>query len=139
MIAFEKIPQTLRANFTQAATTALSQFPVDWPEVEYATGTMVTPTGGALGLIEAALPTPVSRGSVTIASPDIVTPPVFDMAWLTDAANADAQVAVAAFKRMRQAWRAIANITTGSELIPGPAIQTDADILTYICNVSFPL
>ena len=139
MIAFEKIPQSLRANFTRAATTALAQFPSDWPEVEYATGTTLSPTGGALGLIEAALSAPVSRGNVTIANADISTPPVFNMAWLSDPADADAQVAVAAFKRMRQAWRSIANITLGPEIVPGPTVQNDADILTYIRNVSTPL
>ena len=136
IIAFEKIPQSLRANFTQAARTALAQFPSDWPEVEYATGTTVTPTGGALGLILTALSAPVSRGSVTIAAADISTPPVIDMAWLSDPADADAQVAVAAFKRMRQAWRSIANITLGPEVVPGPTVQSDADILTYIRNAS---
>lgn len=139
MIAFEKIPQPLRANFTAAATAALAQFPRDWPEVEYATGTTLSPTGGSLALIEAALSAPVSRGTVTIAGADISTPPVFNMAWLSDPADADAQVAVAAFKRMRQAWRSIADITLGPELITGPTVQTDADILTYIRNFSIPL
>ena len=139
MIAFEKIPQFLRANFTRAATTALGRFPNDWPEVEYATGTTLSPSGRALGLIEAALSAPVSRGNVTIAAADISTPPVFNMAWLSDPADADAQVAVAAFKRMRQAWRSIANITLGPEIVPGPSVQTDADILNYVRNVSIPL
>lgn len=139
MIAFEKIPQFLRSNFTKAAATALAQFPNDWPEVEYATGTSVSPTGAGLGLIEAALSAPVSRGNVTIAGPDISIPPVFNMAWLTDPANADAQVAVAAFKRMRQAWSSIKNITLGPELVPGPSVESDDDILTYIRNVSIPL
>ena len=66
MVAFKKIPQSLRANFTGTATAALAQFPSDWPEVEYATGTALSPTGGAVALIEAALPAPVSRGNVTI-------------------------------------------------------------------------
>lgn len=139
MIAFEKIPNPFRSNFTEPAISALAQFPSDWPEVEYATGTILTPTGGALGLIEAALAAPVSRGNVTIAGPDITTPPVFNMAWLTDPANADAQVAVAAFKRMRQAWRSISNITSGPEVLPGPTVQSDAEILNYIRNVSIPL
>ena len=139
MIAFEKIPRFLRANFTRPAVTALSQFPADWPEVEYATGTSVTPTGAGLGLIEAALSAPISRGNVTIAGPDISTPPVFDMGWLSDPADADAQVAVAAFKRMRQAWNSIKNITAGSELVPGPTVRSDAEILNYIRNVTIPL
>ncbi len=61
------------------------------------------------------------------------------MAWLTDGASADAQVAVAAFKRMRQAWASIPAVTLGKELIPGPAVRTDVEILAYIRNTSVPL
>lgn len=92
-----------------------------------------------MGLIQAALSAPVSRGSVTIVAPDISIPPIIDMAWLSDPGDADAQVAVAAFKRMWQAWRSIANITLGPEIVPGPTVQSDADILTYIHNVSLLL
>lgn len=138
MVAFEKIPQNLRREFTPAALTALDQFPADWPEVEYVTGTSPGPDGSGLGFILAALTAPVSRGSVTIASADISTPPVIDMAWLTDPANADAQVAVAAFKRIRQAYSTIPETILGPEVAPGAAVQTDADILTYIRNVSVP-
>lgn len=138
MVAFEKIPENLRRNFTKAALTALDQFPADWPEVEYATGTDAGPDGSGLGLISATLTAPVSRGSVTIASADISTPPVIDMAWLTDPAGADAQVAVAAFKSIRQAFSTISEIITGPELAPGSTVQSDADILTYIRNVSVP-
>ena len=138
LVAHEKIPQSLRANFTGAATTALAHFPSDWPDVEYVTETGLSPTGRALGVIQAVLAAPVSRGNVTIAGADISTPPVFNMAWLSDTANADAQVAVAAFKRIRQAWRSIANTTLGPEIVPGPTVQSDADILAYIRNVSVP-
>lgn len=139
MIAFEKIPQTLRRNFSHAALAALAQFPLDWPEVEYATGTSMTATGSSLALIEAALSAPVSRGNVTIGSADITTPPVINLGWLTDPASADAQVAVAAVKRMRQAFSTIANITLGQEVAPGPSVQSDAEILAYIRNTSVPL
>ncbi|KAL9579654.1 MAG: hypothetical protein Q9212_004981 [Teloschistes hypoglaucus] len=140
MIAFEKIPQPLRANFTRAALESLEQFPPDWPEVEYATGTSVSPTTEAgIALIKAALLAPLSRGNVTIASADISTPPVINMAWLTDPAGADAQVALAALKRMPQAFSTIANITTGPELAPGTNVTSDADLLAYIRNTSGPL
>jgi choline dehydrogenase len=138
MVAFEKIPDTLRRNFTPAALAALGDFPADWPEVEYATGTGATPDGSGLGLFLAALSAPVSRGSVTIASADISTPPVIDMAWLTDPAGADAQVAVAAFKRIRQAFATIPEIAPGPEIVPGATVQSDAEILTYIRNTSIP-
>lgn len=136
MNAFEKVLQVFRANFTEAATAALARSPSDRSAVEYATGTVLSPTGSALGLIAAALSAPVSRGIVTIAGPDASTPPVFDMAWLSDPADADAQVAVAAFKRIRQAWSSISNITLGSEPMPGPLLQTDDDVLSSIGNVS---
>jgi choline dehydrogenase len=136
--AFEKIPKDLRYNFTKAALTALDQFPADWPEVEYAAGTGAGSDGSGLAFIVAGLTAPVSRGSVTIASADISTPPIIDMAWLTDPAGADAQVAVAALKRIRQAFSTISEITTGPELAPGSTVQSDADILTYVRNASVP-
>ena len=136
MISFEKIPKRLRSRFTRAAITALDQFPADWPEVEYATGTSVTPDGQGLALIEAALSAPVSRGNVTIASADISTPPVINLGWLSDPADADIQVAIAAVKRMREAFSTIANITLGQELAPGPSVQSDADIAAYVRNAS---
>ena len=61
------------------------------------------------------------------------------MGWYTDDANTDAQVAVAALKRIRQAFATVTNITAGPELAPGPTVQTDQEILTYIRNSSIPL
>lgn len=61
------------------------------------------------------------------------------MVWLTDPADVDAQVAVAAFRRIRQAWASIENVTIGPEIIPRPAVQSDDEILNYIRNVSIPL
>ena len=136
MTAFEKILHKLRKNFTRAAVAALDRLPADWQEVEYATGTSITPNGDGLALLEAALSAPVWRDNVTIASADISTPPVIDRAWLTDPADADAQVAVAAVKRMREAFSSLANITLGQELAPGPDIQSDAEILAYIRRTS---
>lgn len=140
MIAFEKIPPSIRTNFTTAALTALGRFPPDWPEVEYATGTTSLGSSGInIGLIEAALSAPVSRGNVTIASESVSTPPVIDMAWFTDPEGADVQVAVAAFKRIREAFSSISNATIGPEVAPGLTVQSDEDILNYIRNVTVPL
>ena len=54
------------------------------------------------------------------------------MAWLTD--PADAELAIAAFKRCRQAWAspAISSIKLGPEIAPGPAVVTDEEILVWI-------
>ncbi|KAL9129094.1 MAG: hypothetical protein Q9217_002366 [Psora testacea] len=139
LIAFEKVPQLLRSNFSRAALHALESLPADWPEVEYLAATTAGPAGLSLGLIEAALSAPLSRGNITIASSDISVPPVINMGWYTDDANADAQVAVAALKRLRQAYATVPNILAGPELTPGPTVQTDQDILTYIRNSSIPL
>ncbi|ERF74163.1 hypothetical protein EPUS_09247 [Endocarpon pusillum Z07020] len=35
LLAFEKIPQQLRSNFTPSALADLAKFPADWPELEY--------------------------------------------------------------------------------------------------------
>ena len=135
-IAFEKVPSTLRKDFTPSALRQLASLPPDWPEVEYVCNSAKAPNGAGLGIILAALPGPFSRGSITIRSADISTPPVIDLGWLSDPNNVDAQVAVAAFKRIRQAWSSITNITIGPELAPGPAIQSDTDILAYIRNAT---
>ena len=139
LIAFEKIPDNIRHNFSPAALSALAWFPTDWPEVEYASNTGLGANGTGLGYIEAALSAPLSRGNVTISSADTLAPPVINMGWLTDPAGADAQVAVAAVKRMRQAWATISQIVAGPELAPGPMVQTDADILAYIRATAIPL
>lgn len=133
-IAFEKIPPTLRRAFTAPALTALASLPTDWPEVEYLTSSAIGPSGSGLGIILASLSSSFSRGNITISSADIADPPVINLGWLSDADDVDAQVAVAAFKRMRQAWDSIPQITTGPELRPGPTVQSDEQILAYIRN-----
>ena len=139
LIAFEKIPQALRSNFSREALEVLDTIPADWPEVEYIAATATGPAASSLGLLEAALSAPLSRGNVTIASSDINVAPVVNMGWYTDDANADAQVAIAALKRIRQAFATVPNITAGPELAPGQTVQTDEEILTYIRNTSVPL
>lgn len=130
-IAFEKIPQHLREKFTPNALKDLAQFPADWPEVEYVTNSGFS-EGLNLGVMLAALDASMSRGSVTISSADASVAPVINLGWLTDPHGTDAQVAIAAFKRIRQAWAAIPGITIGPEIVPGAAVASDTDILNYI-------
>lgn len=140
LIAFEKVPPRLRGNISHAALDALrKRLPNDEPEVEYLASTTVAPDGSSIGLLSAALSAPLSRGSVTIRSSDVAVPPVIDLGWYTDTAGADAQVAVAAFKRLREAMAAIPQLTIGPELSPGPSVDDDGDILTYIRNTTIPL
>jgi choline dehydrogenase len=130
-IAFEKIPQNLRSSFTPAAQADLAKLPADWPEVEYVSNSAFA-EGTGLGVMLACLSAPRSRGNVTISSANPSDPPVINIGWLTDPNDTDAQVAVAGFKRLRQAWAAIPSITLGPELTPGPNVTTDAEILGYI-------
>ncbi|KAL8920045.1 MAG: hypothetical protein Q9172_004675 [Xanthocarpia lactea] len=139
LIAFEKVPPRLRMNISQSALDSLQKLSDDWPEVEYLASTTVAPDGSSIGLLSAALSAPLSRGSVTIASSDISVPPVIDLGWYTDPTRADAQVAVAAFKRLREAITTISDITTTPELSPGPSVEEDEDVLTYIRNTTITL
>jgi choline dehydrogenase len=121
----------LRANFTERTASLLATLPADWPEIEYIV--LAFPgTNGTVGVISATIEAPFSRGNVTISSADITDPPVINMAWLTD--PADCELAVAAFKRCREAWNcsAIAEIRVGPEIAPGPAAVTDEEILAWI-------
>jgi choline dehydrogenase len=132
-ISFEKIPISLRSTFSSAATTALSWFPSDWPEVEYVAGAVAS-GNATLGVMSSCLTAPLSRGSVTINSSDPTIPPVIDLGWFTN--PADGQVAVAGLKRAREAWSNISSIVVGSEIAPGTAVQSDAQILDYIKNTA---
>jgi choline dehydrogenase len=131
-IAFEKIPSSFRERFSRTTKAALSWFPHDWPEVEYIAAAAPGPNGTSLGVLGGCITAPLSRGSVTIQGPDLSTPPVIDLGWFTH--EADGEVAVAAVKRLRQAWKGIKNIAVGPELVPGEAVRTNAQILEFIKN-----
>ena len=135
---YEKLPN--RSNFSAATNTSLDQFPSDWPEVGYLpietyTGYNDNPSSSMLrdginyGSIVAVLYAPLSRGNVTIHSADTSDLPVISPNWLTD--PADVEVAISGFRRARQVFENM-NITIGPEKLPGPAVQTDEDILTFV-------
>ena len=140
---WEKIPQSLRANFSANAIEDLSKLPSDWPEIEFLN------TGGFFGYqqnfirdapadgynyatIATALVAPLSRGTVDIASADTSDLPLINPNWLTH--PTDVEVAIAAFKRARQLFqtKAMEPILIGQEYFPGPAVQTDEQILALI-------
>ncbi|KAK0702310.1 hypothetical protein B0H67DRAFT_558610 [Lasiosphaeris hirsuta] len=133
-IAFEKLPAASRQAFSPRTASLLAGLPADVPEIEYLAGSFAGTGNGVttVGDLSAAVLNPFSRGSVTISSASITDAPVIDMGWLTD--PADAEVAVAAFKRLRQAWAApaISSVKVGPEIRPGLAVQSDADILVWI-------
>lgn len=145
-LGWEKIPAALRNQFPQSAKDDLAKVPADWPEVEYlsAPGYVgdfsslpnIQPRDGyQYATILAALVAPQSRGTITLASADTKDKPLINPNWLTS--TTDQAVAVAAYKRVRQAFasKAMAPVLADpTEYFPGPAVQTDAQILATIQN-----
>ena len=149
ILGWEKLPQPYRGNLTKLALDALnSSFPVDWPELEY------LPVSGVLGYqrnyqkedpvdghnyatIATAVVAPLSRGNITINSTRMADPPIINPNWLTH--PVDIELAIASFRRQRQIWKTLGNLTTGPEKIPGDGIQSDADILNFIQKSLAPL
>ncbi|KAJ5794701.1 hypothetical protein N7457_001300 [Penicillium paradoxum] len=144
-LAWEKIPQFLRSAFSQQTLNKLTQFPPDWPEAEYMSAPAyignvsnllaTQPRDGyqyasMLGVLVA----PLSRGNITLASADTSDLPVIKPNWLDD--PADQEVAIAMFKRMRQAFqsKAMEPVIIGDEYYPGLQVQSDAQILEFIKN-----
>ena len=139
VIGWEKVPARLRAGMSNATLAALTTYPADWPELEYlsiagylglqqnlATGD--PDNGSQYASMAAGLITPRSRGNVTLASADAAVHPVINPNFLTD--QADVEVAVAGFRRMREFWQseAMAPLIVGEEAFPGKEVQTDAQI-----------
>lgn len=93
------------------------------------------PSGGKqYATILGALVAPTSRGNVTIASNDTSDLPIINPNWLST--EADQQIAIAAYKRIRGMFHstAMAPIVVGDEYFPGSQYQTDAEILEVIRN-----
>lgn len=85
--------------------------------------------------ILAALVAPLSRGTVTLASGNPYDLPIINPNWLTS--STDQAVAIAAYKRVRAAFASNAMqpvLADPVEYFPGPAVQTDEQILETIRN-----
>ena len=115
--------------------------PADWPEIEYAVSGGVTgynldyaesdpKDGSNYASAIAILGATSSRGNVTIASADTNDLPIVNPAWLSS--PVDQQLAVAAFRRLREIWDSMSDIAIGEEYFPGPSVQTDEQILDLI-------
>lgn len=142
---WEKLPFPQRLALSNATLRALEYFPSDWPEIEilpvnaylgwnrnYATEDPLD--GKNYASIAAGMVAPLSRGNLTISSASMEDPPVINPNWLTH--PADIELAVGAFKRLCDAWGALAalNVTIGEEVLPGPSVQTDEEIFQYIAD-----
>ncbi len=143
ILAWEKLPNRQRKSLSPSTQASLAEFPPDWPEVEYLildaysgdnenyiTGAPHTPYMYISPA--AAIITPQSRGNVSISSADSEDPPLINPNWLSH--PADRELAVAAFKRIRElmATEIVKSVTVGDEILPGPEVVTDADILDAI-------
>ncbi|APA10037.1 hypothetical protein sscle_05g048070 [Sclerotinia sclerotiorum 1980 UF-70] len=147
LIAWEKLPNSYRKSLSKATLNELATFPKDWPEIEYLildayAGNRSNPIAYApktpymYAAPAAALVAPLSRGNVTISSTDTADPPLINPNWLSH--PADQELAVAAFKRVRELMNTdeMKSITIGSEIFPGLDVSSDAQILESIKNYS---
>ena len=143
VLAWEKIPPSLRRNWSNQTQTALAAYPADWPEVEYIAissylGDMqdLRSPGPLDGFnyasLAAALVAPRSRGNLTITSADTSVAPVINPNYLTE--QSDVDIVVAAFKRIRQfyATEAMQHFVIGDEFYPGKQVATDRQIEDHI-------
>ena len=123
---------------TATDISALSQFSSDWPEIEYTANIASldpTPEPGQYISIGVALVAPLSRGNVTIISPDTAVNPLVSPNWLLD--KTDQHVAVQAVKRARQIASATGIVV--QEIAPGDDVQTDDEILAWVRSVTIPI
>ena len=150
VFGWEKFPSAYRQNFSAATQSALAAFPSDWPELEWlpvsaflgtqANHQTAAPLDGYnYATMATALIAPLSRGNVSIRSGSMSDTPVINPNWLTD--PADIELAIAAFKRQREFWNMLRNydLTIGEEAYPGPAVQTDAEIIQAIREMVTPV
>ncbi|KAE8371524.1 hypothetical protein BDV26DRAFT_286708 [Aspergillus bertholletiae] len=142
-LAWEKVPDLLRSQFTSQTLQDLATFSSDWPEAEYISASGYVgdlsnlladqpKDGYQYASMMGVLITPTSRGNVTLESDDTSDLPIINPNWL--ATKSDQEVAVAMFKRIRQAFQsdAMAPVVIGEEYYPGEHVQTDEQILDYI-------
>ncbi|ODM16763.1 hypothetical protein SI65_07728 [Aspergillus cristatus] len=142
-LAWEKIPSSYRSSWPNNTLSALTQFPSDWPEVEYLSMSGFlgyqqnyqrdAPTDGYnYATVSTALVAPLSRGTIDISSADMADAPVINPNWLTH--PADQAVVVAGYKRVREMFNSpvMEDILIGPEYFPGEDVQSDAEILEVI-------
>lgn len=141
MIAFERLVDSVPELLSNSTIDSLKKdFPLDWPDVEYmafdgyssiSNSALVTPADDLnYASLMVCMLSPFSRGNVTISSADAAMAPVINPNWLTDSRDKDQ--AIAAFKRVRQIWTQMSNITVGDEYKPGPGAQSDEEIWRWI-------
>ncbi|KAL8788896.1 MAG: hypothetical protein Q9213_001419 [Squamulea squamosa] len=141
-LAWEKVPDSFRNNLSQPTRQALDTYITsDWPELEH------IPVAAALGYqrnyqkedpmdgynyatVATLLAAPLSRGTVTISSANPADPPVIDPKYLSH--PADVELVILALRRQREFWAQMKGVTIGDEILPGPGVTSDEEILKYV-------
>jgi choline dehydrogenase-like flavoprotein len=100
-------------------------FPVPLADVERVPG--MTIYGQLLRL--------TSEGSIRISAPDMEAPLRVQPNWLTTSEDQHAAVAMVRYMRRYMSMPAIAPYC-GEEIIPGPAVQSDEDLLDLVRRLS---
>ena len=143
LLAWERLPDPLRS--TQLSAASRHDFDEahtpDWPELEYIpvsvslgynkNYTQSDPLDGKnYASLIIALNAPLSKGTISINSSHMSDPPVLDPGYLRH--PGDREMLIGGFKRSRQLWAGLSNLTVGEKKIPGPKVQSDEEILKYI-------
>ncbi|KAF7594507.1 hypothetical protein BBP40_009140 [Aspergillus hancockii] len=144
---WEKLPEPYRCRLSNRSIQALSAIPSDWPELEWLTvagylgdgfnrQTADPKDGYNYATISAALIAPQSRGTVSLAGPDMNTLPIIDPQWLVD--PTDMELAIHGFKRSRQVWEKLVELGVADsvEYFPGTTVTTDEQIHEFISQTS---
>jgi choline dehydrogenase len=135
VFAWEKLPHHLLSNTTLASLNAT---PSDWPDVEYMTQDLYPgppPDADDYVSISAVLVNTFSRGTVSLRSASMFDKPVIHTNFLTDPRDQD--VTIASLRRAREIFshaKLSPVVIPGGEVVPGSAVQTDAELLQYIRN-----
>lgn len=126
--AFERLPDSWRANLSAKARQDLAWFPDDWPDYEY-TLAQWEQDGIQVGQIGVTLDSPISRGNMTIRSSSMQDPPIINPNWMRD--ETDQEMAVLSYRRIREAMASIP-IITGEEIFPQSNATTYDQLLVAI-------
>ncbi|KAK7709569.1 hypothetical protein SLS57_008624 [Botryosphaeria dothidea] len=141
-LAWEKLPKNLTSQMPPSVQSDLASLPAGWPDIEFFPTSAYygyqenflsdSPTDGYnYATVAVALAAPFSRGNVSIASASMADAPLINPNWLTH--PTDQAVVVAGYKRARQVFAHMGNITIGDEYFPGPAlgVRSDEEILAF--------
>ncbi|KAK6837871.1 gmc oxidoreductase protein [Apiospora arundinis] len=134
-------PPRLRSALSAGALEKLAGYPADWPEIMYIVGSFLGHNLATIGATAAWMPITFSRGNITLRSASMAEPPSISLNWLDN--SVDAEIALAAFKRLREIWMTEAASAIqdddGPELLPGAGVQTDQQVLDYIRQSATPI